>query len=151
MDYNKNLAYFCIFCKKDYVELFKLLMVSVKLYSKTNGIDFLVFTSKEFEEDIYKLSEYLDIPIKTATLDITSPIDATRVRLLIYDYKDIHQYEKILYIDTDILIQQDITTLFDIPIEEKVYALGEKTIEGEWHGGWFFDFTMIDKNTSGIN
>jgi hypothetical protein len=63
----------------------------------------------------------------------------------------IQQYDKILYIDIDIIIQNDISILFDIDIEDKIYALPEGTIEHEYHGGWFFDFKTIDKNTVGMN
>jgi hypothetical protein len=53
--------------------------------------------------------------------------------------------------DTDIIVQGDISRLFELAIEEKVYAKKEYTLGGEGHGGWFFDFTVFDEKTDGIN
>jgi lipopolysaccharide biosynthesis glycosyltransferase len=55
--------------------------------------------------------------------------------------------------DTDILVQNDLSVLFEIPIEDKIYALIEfnKTIESEHHGQLLFDFTKVDKHTPGRN
>jgi len=53
--------------------------------------------------------------------------------------------------DTDITIQNDISNIFDLAIEDKVYAVQEYDINGEGHGAWFFDFTKFDKATPAIN
>lgn len=84
-------------------------------------------------------------------------IDETRMaggafaRLYIFEYEHIMTYDKILYLDTDIVIQGDLMNLFNETIEDKIYGLKEGTIEHEIHGGWWFDFSTIDKNTIGIN
>lgn len=149
--YNKNLVYFCIFHNSNYMELFKILMTTVKLFSRTDTIDFLVVTSKEFEPLVDDISNKLQIPILKKFYKFTSLDDTICSRLLIFEYENINLYERILYLDTDIIIQNDLTTLFEIPLEDKIYAIKEGTIEHEYHGGWFFDFNKIDKNISGMN
>jgi len=53
--------------------------------------------------------------------------------------------------DTDILVQGDISKLFSLPIEDKLYAKKEYDFNGEGHGAWFFDFTKFDKLTPALN
>ena len=147
----KNLVYMCVFHKKAYIELLRLLMLSVKIFSRTDTIDFLVFTSEEFKSDIDSMSVLLEIPIKAKIFHFTSMHESTCARLFIFEYEKIYNYEKVLYLDTDIIIQNDLEFLFNKDIEERVYAMKEGTIEHEYHGAWFFDFSKMDKNISGMN
>ena len=147
-----NLVYFCVFHNKEYLELLKIVFMTIKFFSTTDNIDFLVFTSKDFEFYINNLSVLFDIQIKMKFHDFNSVYEATHARLHIFEYKDIHLYEKILYLDTDIIIQNDINSIFKNNINDGVlYAIEEGTIEHEYHGGWFFDFDTIDKDIYGIN
>jgi len=146
-----NLVYMCVFHKIQYIELLQILLTSIKLFSKTDGIDFLICTTKEFEGHVRRISAALSIPLLTHFFDFTTFREATSARLFIHDYPRINEYSKILYIDTDIVIQGDLTELFRLPLEDRVYALEEGTIEHEYHGGWFFNFDLIDPATPGIN
>ena len=147
----KNLVYMCVFHNATYLDLLSILMITVKMFSRVDTIDFLVFTSAEFVPKIQRLSESIGIPIHTHVFAFTTQHEAGCARLYLYDYPYIAQYEKILYIDTDIIVQNDLTTLFTQDIEDKIYALGEDTIDKEWMGGWYFDFTTIDRGTPGMN
>jgi len=147
----KNLVYFCVFHNAHYMDLLKILMTTIKFYSKTDNIDFLVFTSSNFVPLVNSISNLLRIPLLCKTFDFNTVFDAACARLYIFEYENIDQYEKILYLDTDIIVQNDLTTLFDEPIEDKIYAIVEGSIEHEYHGGWFFDFNTINKDTSGLN
>ena len=151
---NTNLVYCCVFHNPNYGELLRVLMLTVKLYSRTDGIDFLVLTTRDFEAAIQRISTILDIPIRIQFCDdaITNNAEqATYFRYRIFDYENINQYKKILYLDTDIIVQNDLTPLFELDIEDRVHAMSEGTIEHSWHGGTFFDFTTIDKDTKGMN
>ena len=147
----KNLIYMCVFHNKEYLELLKILLITVKFYSNTDGIDFLVLTTKEFEPLIKQISDLVEIPLLMKFFDFTSMHEASCARLYIFDYENIDNYEKILYIDTDIIIQNDLHRLFELDIGYKVHGMKEGTIEHEYHGGWFFDFTKIDKDIPGMN
>jgi lipopolysaccharide biosynthesis glycosyltransferase len=148
---NKNLVYMSVFHNKDYLQLLEILMMTVKYFSKTDTIDFLVLTTESFADNINKLSRLINIPILMKFFTFTTMHESSCARLYIFDYENISSYDKLLYIDTDITVINDITTLFNINIEDKVYALEEKTIEHEYYGGWFFDFNIIDKDTPGMN
>jgi hypothetical protein len=83
----------------------------------------LVLTSKEIEPAIQDLAKSYEFPILTKTFDYTTIFQAACARLSIFDYEEIGSYEKILYLDTDILIKGSLTTLFELPLEDKLYAL----------------------------
>ena len=151
----KNLVYMSVFVNKDYLELLKILLISVKLFSPEartlESIDFLVMTSRDFAADIQQLSEDIGIPLKLMFLDISRLKGAAFARLYIFEYEHIMTYEKILYLDTDIIVQGDLMNVFNEPLEDKLYAMREGTIEHEIHGGQWFDFSKIDKNTIALN
>jgi hypothetical protein len=77
--------------------------------------------------------------------------EAACMRLKIFDYPLIKTYGKLLYLDTDILIQHSIQTLFDLEIQDQLYALEEGTIDQNYHGAWFFKFDIYPPKTPGIN
>jgi lipopolysaccharide biosynthesis glycosyltransferase len=147
----KNLVYFCAFHNKGYIDLLKILLSCVKIFSRIDTVDFLVFTSESFRSTIEELSAELNIPIKIQIFDFTTQHEAGCARLFIFNYKEIDKYDKILYMDTDITVQNDLSRIFELPIEDKVYAIQEYDINGEGHGAWFFDFTRFDKATPAIN
>jgi len=143
----KPLLYFTIFLNEEPIKWLELLLISMKLFSEP--FDILVMTSENLLSSIRELSESLQIMI----LPCETLADCVNHRFKIFDYNEIHKYSKILYMDTDILVQNDLSILFNIPIEDKIYALIEfnKTIESEHHGQTLFDFTKVDKHTPGRN
>jgi FkbM family methyltransferase len=147
----KNLIYLGVFFNKDYIELLRIFLVTAKLYSSLDSIDFLVFTSKDFAPDIQKLSKLLGIPLQMKFFSFNSVHEASCARLFIFDYENAMAYDKIMYLDTDIIVQGDLMNIFNEPIEDKIYGMKEGTIEHEIHGGWWFDFSTIDKNTVAMN
>lgn len=120
---DRNLTYMCVFYNKDYIKLLTLLFSSIRFYSNVTTSDFLVLTSKTFEPLIQDLAKQVNIPIHTMTLDIITIFQAASARLSIFDYEHIQSYNKILYLDTDILVKGDLSTLFQLPLTDKVYAL----------------------------
>ncbi len=146
-----NLLYFCVFHNKEYAEFLKSLLISLKYYSTLDTIDILVYTSDEFEPYIKSCSNDLNIPITIKIAKYNSTHEAACARLYIFDYENIDQYSKILYLDTDILVQGDLTTLFTLELDDILYAKRENVIGREQSGGTFFDFDTIDRNTPAIN
>ena len=148
----KNLVYVCIFHQESYIGLLKLLMNSISLKSKidVNNTDILIITSPEFQPLIEKELS-VTLPIKYYTLNLHTLFEAGCARLNIFKYECINSYDKILYLDTDILINSDINILFNIDIlHDKIYTLEEGTIGSgaPWWGAEFFDFSIIDRSTT---
>ena len=152
-----NLIYACVFHQKSYIEMLELLLKSLKLKGSLDitTTDFLIYTQPDFEEDIRILGLSLDVPIKIELLDITSQLsknnpryslfESARCRLNIFYYKDIDYYSKILYLDTDILINGKINTILSLPIENnKLYTVKSGNINEEFYGSFLFDFSVTE-------
>ena len=154
-----NLIYMCVFHKVSYINLLKILVRSISINANINAninkeIDILIITSPSFQRIIENELKTFNLPLKYYILDLHTLFDAGCARLNIFNY-DLTNYEKILYLDTDILINSDMNVLFQLELSsEKIYTLEEGTIGHPFWGGQFFDFKQYDKNipafTSGI-
>lgn len=145
-----NLIYMCVFYQINYVNLLKLLIISISVKANINKetTKILIITSPLFQPLIKKYLENYDLPLQYYILNLHTLMESSCCKLNIFQYYEINKYKKILYLDTDVLINSDINILFDNEISsEKLYTLEEGTIESENHGGQFFDFTKFNKNT----
>lgn len=155
---SRNLIYCCVFYNKDYFKLLELLLKSMKMYSTLDSFDFLVMTSPEFAPLVRNLGRTLGLDLKIFTQEFSTIFQAACARLFIFDYPDIQGYEKILYLDTDIIIKSDLAPIFDLPIQELLYGIESGTIDSPSFGGQFFNFensendlSKIKRGTPGIN
>jgi hypothetical protein len=146
-----NLIYLCVFYNEDYIELLILLLKSFLFFSKTEGIDILILTQPSFEFKIRQVSIHLNLYLKVHVLDYTTLFQAACARLSIFDVPGINKYEKILYLDTDILIKADLAPLFSVHLNDLLYGLESGEISSPSFGSQFFDFNQISPKTSGIN
>lgn len=150
---SKNLVYCCVFYNKDYFKLLDLLLKSLKMYSPSENFDFLVITQKEFEPLVKEFGRKLGIDLKTFCLDFRTIFQAACARLFIFDYPELPGYEKLLYIDTDILIKAPLDPVFQIldGAKDVLYGIESGTIESPNFGAQFFNFNKIEKNLTGLN
>jgi len=144
----KNLVYFTVFFNRDYFRLAAMLLASMRQFSSGKGYDVLILTSAEFKDEVKALEQIH--PLQVQYLPLTTIFQAACARLRIFDY--IEGYEKVLYLDTDIIIKKDLAHLFEIlPSENVLYGLESGTIESLSFGAQFFDFTTIRRETTGFN
>lgn len=148
---SKNLVYCCVFYNKDYFKLLNLLLKSLKIYSSEGNFEFLVITQKEFEPLVKEIGRNLELDLNTFCLDFSTIFQAACARLFIFDYPEISEYEKLLYLDTDILIKAPLNSIFDLPIDDLLYGIESGTIESLNFGGQFFNFGEMDKSLTGLN
>jgi len=148
---SKNLIYCCVFYNKDYFKLLELLLKSMKIFSSLDSFDFLVMTSPEFAPLVSNLRKTLGLDLKVFTQNFTTIFQAACARLFIFDYPEIEGYEKILYLDTDIIIKSNLAPIFNLPIQDLLYGIESGTISSQSFGGQFFDFKYISRETPGIN
>ena len=148
---NKNLIYMCVFNDAKYVELLKILMLSITFFSKTPDLDFLVIANEGLVPAIRMIFKQLQLPLAIKIYDPKNLHESLCARYTVFDYEGIAAYERILYLDTDIVIQGDLTPLFAGDIEDKIHAVPEGTIEHAYHGGHLFDLGKFDKDTPGMN
>jgi len=146
-----NLIYMCVFYNEKYIRLLELLFLSLKRYS--SPCDILILTSDDFKEKISALSSHLRLPCKIHCLPCTSIFEAACARLHVFDWDCIDAYDKILYLDTDIIVRRDLGPLFVNDIEKKLYGIASGTLESPQFGGQFFDWPTcgLDHTTPGVN
>ena len=139
-----NLIYITLFHQQSYIQLLKLLITSIEEKGNVNHdtTDILILTSPLLQPFVEKKMHDVKLPIQYYLLDFNTLMEASSARLYIFNYANIQQYKKILYLDTDILINSDLNVLFNLSIDsDKLYVLEEGNIEGHGWGGQFFDFT----------
>jgi lipopolysaccharide biosynthesis glycosyltransferase len=126
----KNCIFICVFNNENYVKMFYLLLESIFIYGNLNeNTDILVYTSTPFMNMI-KQSHLFNDKIKFEINDTYNNIDkACKSRLDLFNLQSIDNYSKILYLDTDILIKDDINKVFDVIDNDILYVLEEGEID----------------------
>ena len=149
---NKKIIYSCVFFNEKYIELIQLLLKSYKLFgNSTENIDYLIICNPNFKNKIQLLFDKLNINGKIWCLDLETIFEAGYSRLKIFDYPLINDYDKILYLDCDILVTNSVNKLFDIHLENKLYVLEEgNTMHDFWGNQFFENNPNVSAFTSGI-
>ena len=137
---NKTLIYSCVFFNKNYLNLIDLLLKSYKLFGNApDNVDYLIMCNPDYEKKVQTIFENLNISGKIWCLDLKSKFDACCSRLNIFNYPNINLYNKILYLDSDILITNSLNNILDFTLENKLYALQEGNTEHDYWGRNLFD------------
>lgn len=122
-----NCVFLCIFNNETYIKMIYLLLESIYIYGNIgDDIEILIYTTTKFM-DIIKQSHLYDrhkinFEINDTYTNVKS---ACSSRLDLFSFKSIDKYDKILYLDTDILIKGDLHSVFDIVKEDILYVLEE--------------------------
>ena len=125
-----NCIFICVFNQEKYVDMFFLMLESILIYGNLdNNTDILVYTSTSFM-NIMKQSHLFNEKIKFEINDTYNNIDkACKARLDLFNLTYITNYTKILYLDTDILVKDNINKVFDVCEEDVLYVLEEERID----------------------
>jgi predicted O-methyltransferase YrrM len=137
--------------------MFYILLESLFIYGELNNTtEILVYTSRQFMKMIQKSHLFNEDKIKFEINDTYSTIDAAcKSRLDLFDLSSVNNYEKILYLDTDILIKDDVNKVFDVCKKDLLYVLEEGEINNDLWGKTLFgeeihNYTNKTAFTSGI-
>ena len=125
-----NCIFITVFCQEKYVNMLFLLLESIFIYGNlTENTHILVYTSTPFMNKIKQSHLFNNEKIKFETNDTYNNIDkACKARLDFFRLNSAEKYNKILYLDTDILVKADIDKVFDVCNEEILYVLEEGNI-----------------------
>jgi hypothetical protein len=136
----KTIIYSCVFFNEKYINLINLLLKSYKLFGNSSGdVDYLIICNPDFQKKIQAIFDNLNISGKIWCIDLKTKFEAGYSRLKIFDYPDINLYNKILYLDCDILVTNSINKILDFQLEDKLYALKEGNTNHVFWGNQFFD------------
>ncbi len=141
-----NCIFCCIFHQEQYVNMFFILLESLVIYGNIDTV-LLIYTSTPFMNKI-KNSHLFYKNIVFEINDTYDTIDKScKARLDLFNLP-ISNYDKILYLDTDIIIKNDIQKVFDVCKEDILYVLEEGTIEHENHGKCLFENEEYNDKTA---
>ena len=126
-----NCIFCCIFNQEKYIDMFFLLLESIFKYGNLdNNTNILIYTSSSFMQIIKKNNLSNNEKIVYEINDEYNNINkACKARLDVFDLLSIKNYNKILYLDTDIIIKDDINRVFDVCEEDILYVLEEGSID----------------------
>jgi hypothetical protein len=128
-----NCIFCCVFNQEKYVDMFYLLLESIFIYGNLDdNTNILVYTSSSFMNIIKNSHLFNDEKIKFEINDTYDNIDkACKARLNLFNLNSITNYNKILYLDTDILVKDNINKVFDVCKEDILYVLEEGEINND--------------------
>ena len=125
------LLYTSCFHQKQYVDIVVNMLNSYfDVIPENTNIDFLVYTNTEFRGLIEARMD--GKPVKFFEKNFVKTMNQTRIsKVDVFDFPNITQYEKIVYVDADTMFLRDPTPLFDVIVEDVIYAGGEGNILSE--------------------
>ena len=136
----KTIIYSCVFFNETYINLINLLLKSYKLFgNSSDDVDYLIICNPNFQKKIQAIFDNLNISGKIWCIDLKNKFEAGYSRLKIFDYPNINLYNKILYLDCDILVTNSINNILDFQLENKLYCLQEGNTNHQFWGSQFFD------------
>lgn len=135
-----KLVYFSLFHNRKYMDLFRLLMLSIKLKVNCSDLEFLVLTSKELEYEVLSIGTLVGLKLKTHVLEADGMYEATAAKCRIFE-ADVSKYTHLLYLDVDILATGDFEPLFKIE-NDVLYGVTDGILSHPANGSVFFNSTV---------
>jgi lipopolysaccharide biosynthesis glycosyltransferase len=155
-----NCIFCCVFNQEKYVDMFFLLLESIFIYGDLDcDTHILIYTSTQFMNKIKQSHLFNDEKIKFEINDTYNDVGkACKARLDLFNLPSITNYNKILYLDTDILVKDVLNKVFNVCKEDILYVLEEGllTDNDNFYGGKTLfnneinNFKDISAFTSGI-
>jgi len=153
MSITKNLIYFTIGGNPSYSNLTKLCIETLRKTNELQNTDILIMCDEEYKQNIIDLHTNIMITNKN-----NNGIEASMRKVEIFSYENIWNYDKVLYLDSDIVVGGNINILFDrVEEEDKLYVFREQNIvSGMYHKYWWSgilteeDILFFNKNERGF-
>jgi hypothetical protein len=111
---SKNLIYFTLFNNLEYLSMLKLCLNTIFKNCIEPEFDMLFITEKVFVEEILNITKEFKGKVYFNT-DYTAEdsIKASMNKLKIYNFANIQDYEKVLFLDCDIFIMKNLNSVFE--------------------------------------
>jgi predicted O-methyltransferase YrrM len=137
-----NCIFCCVFNDEKYVEVCFLFLESIFVYGNLDtNTCILIYTSTLFMNKIKKSHLFNNEKIKFEINDTYNNTDkACKSRLDLFNLASIINYNKILYLDTDILIKDNINKVFDVCKDDILYVLEDGDIASHHFDDIYCDF-----------
>jgi lipopolysaccharide biosynthesis glycosyltransferase len=115
----KILAYYTHGFSNEFLPILKLSIRSLRKYNK---IDTLVLCDEQFEKDCKAMGGIETLSLKNSK----KPEDASMHKLSVFSFEEIKNYDKVIFIDSDIIIDVKLNKIIEKCLDEqKLYACSE--------------------------
>jgi len=126
----KNLIYMTTFLQKEYGDMAILLLDSIIKYYNNDSFELYIFVDNitkniiknHLENKNNSNTAKINFQVKLIQCNINNVVIASAFRMFIFDYIKINDFNKILYLDTDVLINKSLDSIFAIEIDNKLHA-----------------------------
>lgn len=130
---SKNLIYYTVYFDNGYVELLNKSICSILKNSKVN-FDLLLITDLATKDIIVK-QEFIK-KITPKFLITETPFDgveASQNKVRIFEFKDVRQYDKILFLDCDIISLGSVNDIFNKELQHNTLYTARNSNLQYWH------------------
>lgn len=137
-----NLVYFTVGGHPDYINLLQFCLETLHENCDMTNTFIMVMCDEKYLPYVNKLKETNQIDDIMVTADNNNHIETSMKKVRIFEYSRIWEFEKVLFLDCDIIILKDIIAnlMSNIEDEEKLYVFTESTIHTlPFHS--FLDYT----------
>jgi lipopolysaccharide biosynthesis glycosyltransferase len=115
----KNLIYFSIFGSKYFIELLDICLRSISRHVDNPNFDILFITDEPTRIELDKLNSTKKFCCKYHLIDTPkNPIISSMSKIEIVNFKELNNYNKILYLDADTLFLKNPEIFFNLNISE---------------------------------
>jgi len=130
-----NCIFCCVFDQEKNVDTFLILLESIFIYGILDAnTDMLVYTSTKFMNIIRSSHLFYD-KIK---FELNDNIDNVyKARLDLFNFRCINNYNKILYLDINSIVKDDINKIFNVCKDDVLYVLEENLINSDLDEDWW--------------
>jgi len=134
--YIMNCIFCCLFDQEKYINMFYILLESIFIYGNLDvNTHILVYTTTQFMNTIKQSHLFCDEKIKFEINDAICNDNSRKAMLDLFNLPSTTNYDKIVYLDTNIVVKDDINKVFDICKEDILYVLeGEISCDSRYLG-----------------
>jgi len=131
----KNLVYFSVGGSIKYLDMLELCLGSIVTH-KTSNFEFLFICPTSWQTRIASLSCLQNQTIHFHTVPHTTDgVEIAKNRTKVFDFSGIEEYQNIVYLDTDIIVTDDLQLLFDTIVPNKLNtAFNTDLADGAYKG-----------------
>jgi lipopolysaccharide biosynthesis glycosyltransferase len=151
----KNLVYFTLNYNIEYIDLFLYCLKSIVNKDEPDAFDLLVICPPVFEKIINELIYDRNIDLKGFNLlfhnvdEAKDGVEASMNKLKIYQFKNIIEYGKILFLDVDIMAKEPISELFKLELDPNIFYSAIHSASDHLHNTKFHklvDYDLVKMN-----
>lgn len=138
-----NLIYTGISCTSKYVEMLHMLLSSIYKYTG-DDVEVIVLTHDYYTSKLTKIDNVIELPtlyndVKLPRLDL---LEATMLKIRLFEAVDTSKYNNILYLDVDVLVTDFLNKIFIQTEPDRLHCLAEGYITpgrggNQWGSNFF--------------